>query len=366
MEEPVRDDAAHLKSLRLAADLDHAQLALMANLSAAQARQLEEDSDSLFYSPQIKAQSLRRVIRLLENASQEPPSVAVMEAPAPRSSASVIDDIIRLSEKNLKSQVVHSEVRRPGAAWSKLLGTWGLAALLLVLGLWQYNRPNNQGLYNEWVEPITAKVLPPPKTTKAEEVATAVPEIIAPAAATLKTDTVQLPVMPSLPPATTQTQAPSVAPSLQAALPDATALPPSAPTPTSLKPANFTAALPAATTSGPATKDSPDVVNSSAAADCANIKTEPVPVASVSPNKPGSYVYLVSSKATTVCVDDGKNKRTLVTLTPGAGRSIHGSAPWTVATSDMKHVQVFFQGAKVWMPPEASSRIYLKEQPISP
>ena len=335
MEEPVRDDAAHLKSLRLAADLDHAQLALMANLSAAQARQLEEDSDSLFYSPQIKAQSLRRVIRLLENASQEPPSLAVMEAPAPRSSASVIDDIIRLSEKNLKSQVVHSEVRRPGAAWSKLLGTWGLAALLLVLGLWQYNRHNNQALYEEWVEPITGKVLPAPPTPKTEELPVVVPEIIAATPDTLKTEAIAAPVLP--PPVT----------SVVAAAVTST-------------PVKETAQ------ETPAAKNLSAVKTEGAAADCADIKAEPVNVASVSPNKPGSYVYLVSSKATTVCVDDGKNKRTLVTLTPGAGRSIHGSAPWTVATTDMKHVQVFFQGAKVWMPPEASSRIYLKEQPISP
>jgi hypothetical protein len=27
---------------------------------------------------------------------------------------------------------------------------------------------------------------------------------------------------------------------------------------------------------------------------------------------------------------------------------------------------VYFQGAKVWVPPEAGSRIYLKELPISP
>ena len=73
-----------------------------------------------------------------------------------------------------------------------------------------------------------------------------------------------------------------------------------------------------------------------------------------------------ANKATTVCVDDGKNKRSLVTLTPGAGRSIHGSPPWTIAASDLKSVQVFFQGSKVWVPPEAGSRIYLKEQPISP
>jgi hypothetical protein len=318
MEEPVRDDAAHLKSLRLAADLDHAQLALMVNLSAAQVRQLEEDGDSLFYSPQIKAQSLRRVIRTLENASQEPQTVASIEPPAPRSSASVIDDIIRLSEKNLKSQVVHSDVRRPGGSWPKLLGTWGLAALLLGLGLWQYNRHNSQALYEEWVEPITGKVLPAPPTAKTEEVAAVVPEVIATA-----------PV---------STQAVVVAP-----------------------PAQETS-----TKEKPAAANNPATASTASAADCANITTAPVTVTSVSPNKPGSYVYLVANKTTTVCVDDGKNKRNLVTLTPGAGRSIHGSPPWTIAAADLKSVQVYFQGAKVWVPPEAGSRIYLKELPISP
>jgi len=318
MEEPVRDDAAHLKSLRLAADLDHAQLALMVNLSAAQVRQLEEDGDSLFYSPQIKAQSLRRVIRTLENASQEPQAVASIEPPAPRSSASVIDDIIRLSEKNLKSQVVHSDVRRPGGSWPKLLGTWGLAALLLGLGLWQYNRHNSQALYEEWVEPITGKVLPAPPTAKTEEVAAVVPEVIATA-----------PV---------STQAVVVAP-----------------------PAQETSAK-----EKPAAANNPATASTASAADCANITTAPVTVTSVSPNKPGSYVYLVANKTTTVCVDDGKNKRNLVTLTPGAGRSIHGSPPWTIAAADLKSVQVYFQGAKVWVPPEAGSRIYLKELPISP
>ena len=322
MEEPVRDDAAHLKSLRLAADLDHAQLALMVNLSAAQVRQLEEDGDSLFYSPQIKAQSLRRVIRTLENASQEPQTVASIEPPAPRSSASVIDDIIRLSEKNLKSQVVLSDVRRPGGSWPKLLGTWGLAALLLVLGLWQYNRHNSQALYEEWVEPITGKVLPAPPTATTEEVPAVVPEVIAAAPA--------------------PTQAVVVAPS-----------------------AKETTAKETTSTEKAAVKN-PAAASTASAADCANITSAPVTVTSVSPNKPGSYVYLVANKATTVCVDDGKNKRNLVTLTPGAGRSIHGSPPWTIAAADLKSVQVYFQGAKVWVPPEAGSRIYLKELPISP
>ncbi len=344
MDEPVRDDAAHLKSLRFAADLDHAQLALMVNLSAAQVRQLEEDGDSLFYSPQIKAQSLRRVIRTLENASQEPQSVASIEPPAPRSSASVIDDIIRLSEKNLKSQVVHSDVRRPGGSWPKLLGTWGLAALLFGLGLWQYNRHNSQALYEEWVEPITGKVLPAPPTATTEEVPAVVPEVIAAAPAALKTEAISAPV------------AAAVAPSAVAASTQSVVVAPSAKETT----AKETAAKETAATKNPA------AASTASAADCANITTAPVTVTSVSPNKPGSYVYLVANKTTTVCVDDGKNKRNLVTLTPGAGRSIHGSPPWTIATSELKSVQVYFQGAKVWVPPEAASRIYLKEQPISP
>jgi hypothetical protein len=248
--------------------------------------------------------------------------VASIEPPAPRSSASVIDDIIRLSEKNLKSQVVHSDVRRPGGSWPKLLGTWGLAALLLGLGLWQYNRHNSQALYEEWVEPITGKVLPAPPTATTEEVPAVVPEVIAAA------------------PVSTQTVV--VAPSAKETT------------------AKETAAKETAATKNPA------AASTASAADCANITTAPVTVTSVSPNKPGSYVYLVANKTTTVCVDDGKNKRNLVTLTPGAGRSIHGSPPWTIAAADLKSVQVYFQGAKVWVPPEAGSRIYLKELPISP
>ena len=324
MEESARDDAAHLKNLRLAAGLDHAQLAHRANLSAGQVRQLEDDGDSLFYSPQIKAQSLRRVIRLLETAPEET-TVGFVEPPASRASANVIDDIIRLSEKNLNSHVVHSEVRRPGAHWATLTGTWGLALALLALGIWQYNRHNQQGLYTEWVEPITAKVLPAPQSPKTEEVA--VPESITQAQ-------LSPPPSPAVQ-APTQVPVPSVSPS-----------------------------TPVVVDAAPKPEEKSAVLSSDT--DCNNIKSEPVTVTSVAPNKPGSYVYLVSTKATTVCVDDGKNKRTLVNLSPGLGRSIHGSAPWIVASADMKHVQVFFQGAKVWLPPEASSRIYLKEQPISP
>ena len=85
MEAKERDDAEHLSDLRQAAGLNIAQLAALANLSAGQMRQLEEGGDTLFYSPQIKAQSMRRVIRLLENPiSVSSTTKVVVEEPAPR------------------------------------------------------------------------------------------------------------------------------------------------------------------------------------------------------------------------------------------------------------------------------------------
>jgi hypothetical protein len=194
------------------------------------------------------------------------------------------------------------------------------------------------------VEPITGKVLPAPPTATTEEVPAVVPEVIAAAPAALKTEAISAPV------------AAAVAPSAVAASTQSVVVAPSAKETT----AKETAAKETAATKNPA------AASTASAADCANITTAPVTVTSVSPNKPGSYVYLVANKTTTVCVDDGKNKRNLVTLTPGAGRSIHGSPPWTIAAADLKSVQVYFQGAKVWVPPEAGSRIYLKELPISP
>ena len=156
MEDQSRDDAAYLKSLRQTAGLDLAQLAALANLSAGQIRQLEDGGESLFYSSQIKAQSLRRVIHLLESPqpSGKPTRVQPADA-ARRTSSNVIENIIRLSEKNLKGNIVSTPVRRPvNTAWM-----FGLLVLVFVGGgaylSWMSNREIPQSVYNEWVEPLT-------------------------------------------------------------------------------------------------------------------------------------------------------------------------------------------------------------------
>lgn len=317
MNEPVRDDAAHLKSLRTAAGLDIAELAAKANLSSGQVRQLEDGGESLFYSAQIKNQSMRRVIRMLEQAPEATSGLASLADKPVRSSGSVIDDIIRLSEKNLKSHVVTSQVRRPGGSQAKSFFYMVLGAALVVLIAWQFNRHQSQALYTEWVEPVTAKVLKEPSA---------------------KQDTqMQLVQVEVVPVATTATPAPAVIAPVSAAVPAPTAV--SAP---------------------------PVASNSAATDDCSKLDGEPTPIATSVHNKAGTYVHLFSNKAVKVCVDDGKKTHTVVTLSPGVGKSVYGAAPWTVSSAELKSLQIYFQGGKVLLPPDAGSRIYLKEQPVSP
>jgi hypothetical protein len=84
----------------------------------------------------------------------------------------------------------------------------------------------------------------------------------------------------------------------------------------------------------------------------------------VSINKTGTYVYLLPTKDVQVCVDDGKRVRTVVTLKAGEGKSIHGSSPWVIASTQINALQIYFQGSKVMIPKDAGQRIVLKEQAL--
>jgi hypothetical protein len=244
--------------------LDIAQLASLANLSLGQVRQLEEGGDSNFYSPQIKSQSMRRVLRLLQNQNNTEDAAAQATLEKVPKSVNVIDDIIRLSEKNLKNTIDTSLVRRPGNPYKALL-TVG-AGLVVVFGLlhWQSNQSESQKTFAEWVEPFSAVAA--------------------------------------------KDQAPN---------------------------------------------------------DCKLFQEEPTPAAPVSINKTGNYVYLLASKDVQVCVDDGKRVRNIVNLKAGEGKTVRGSSPWVISAADIASVQVYFQGAKVFVPPNAGQRILLKEQAVS-
>jgi hypothetical protein len=99
--------------------------------------------------------------------------------------------------------------------------------------------------------------------------------------------------------------------------------------------------------------------------DCKLLDVEPTPAMPVAVNKAGVYVYLIANKDVQVCVDDGKQVRTILNLKAGEGRTVRGSSPWVIGAVDMASVQVYFQGAKVFFPPNVRQRIVLKEQALS-
>ncbi len=367
MEDQSRDDAAYLKSLRQTAGLDLAELAALANLSAGQIRQLEDGGESLFYSPQIKAQSLRRVIHLLESPqpSGKPIKVQPVDLP-PRTSSNVIEDIIRLSEKNLKGNVVSTPVRRPvNTAWM-----FGLLVLVFVGGgsylSWMSNRDIPQSVYNEWVEPLTrsADAANPSSvnltvnsqltdtsssqsTTSTSVVSSAASE---PAPAAVAAAPASLTATAAL--ARTNTAPATVAAAAPVEKTKALALPLSEPAAAERK----TDKLPQESA----------IADDKVAVDCSTIKSEALTANSVSPNKAATYVYLQATKPVQICVEDGKKHKSVVSLDAGTGRSIHGSPPWTLASHELKSVQIYFQGSKVWLPSQADKRIVLNEQPVAP
>ena len=307
MDPTSENDAEILRILREAAGLDLAQLAAMANLSPGQVRQLEEGGDSNFYSPQIKAQSMRRVLRLLQNqpSAEDAAAQAALEQ-APKS-VNVIDDIIRLSETNLKGTIDTSLVRRPSSPYKALLLVGAALVVVFMLLNWQANQSPTPQIFTEWIEPFTAQPVVEAEPAKEEEPAPQAPA-------------------PTKPVETASTVTENISPAL---------------TP------------PVAT---PAVAE--------VAGDCKSLTAEPTPAAPVSINKTGAYVYLLPTKDVRVCVDDGKRVQTVVTLKAGEGKSIHGSSPWVIASTQINALQIYFQGSKVMIPKDAGQRIVLKEQAL--
>jgi transcriptional regulator with XRE-family HTH domain len=307
MDQPSENEAEILKTVRETAGLDVAQLAAMANLSPGQVRQLEEGGDTHFYSPQIQAQSMRRVLRLLQNqpSAEDAAAQAALEQ-APKS-VNVIDDIIRLSETNLKSTIDTSLVRRPSSPYKALLVVGAALVVVFVLLNWQANQTPTPQIFTEWIEPFTAKPVVETAPVKEEEPAPQAPVPTKPVEAA---NTVTENISPVLTP-------PVVVPAV-----------------------------------------------AEVAGDCKSLTAEPTPALPVSVNKPGTYVYLLPSKDVQVCVDDGKRVRTVVNLKAGEGRSIHGSSPWVIGSNQISAVQVYFQGSKVMIPKDAGQRIVLKEQAL--
>jgi len=94
--------------------------------------------------------------------------------------------------------------------------------------------------------------------------------------------------------------------------------------------------------------------------------TTPVPQAQPrNPSKDGGMVYLTSGRPVIVCVTDGTGALTRAEITPDQSRSFFGRAPWQVQASSLRDLQVFFQGARIPLPRNATDRLELIEQRLN-
>jgi hypothetical protein len=82
------------------------------------------------------------------------------------------------------------------------------------------------------------------------------------------------------------------------------------------------------------------------------------------PLKPGNYVYFEAIEDTELCVRDHDNQVTWVRLTAGMKKTVHGSAPFLVQTSQWNKMKMFFQGRQVPINPNAPSHLVLNNQDI--
>jgi hypothetical protein len=240
------------------------------------------------------------------------------------------------------------------------------------------NRDIPQSVYNEWVEPLTrrADAANPPsvnvtvnsqltdtsssQSTTSTTVVTSAATAPAPAAVAAAPATLAAPAA-----VTGDLPATAAVPKTKAA-PLAESAPAVAPVE---KTKTLATPLPESATAERKTIKPPQeaaLTGDKFAADCSTIKSEALTANSVSPSKAGTYVYLQASKPVQICVEDGQKHRSVVSLEAGTGRSIHGSPPWTVASHELKSVQIYFQGSKVWLPSQADKRILLNEQPVAP
>lgn len=69
------------------------------------------------------------------------------------------------------------------------------------------------------------------------------------------------------------------------------------------------------------------------------------------PSRSADYVYLVAIDEVTVCVRDAQGQQTHLTLQAGRNANVAGHPPFDLTADALSHVQVFFQGQRMTLPP---------------
>ncbi|MSQ58029.1 MAG: XRE family transcriptional regulator [Limnohabitans sp.] len=304
-----QDIGKYIQQLRLAMGFDIAELAHQATLSIEQLRQIELGLEESFYSPEIRAQAVRRLLRIL---NQAPETTSLVDSEKKVPEKNVIDDIVRLSENKVRFPdvgVVYTD--------TVLLMRWG-ALFILIATIIIFLGPDDvyqtvTGWFTSSTPTTTEPAVPANATSKVEP---STPQVV-----------VEEVIVPIAKPAKTEV-------------------------------------LAAAITSTPATPSVAVATPTTTSTSCDNLKMNAISAEPISVHKLGNYVYFLANKELSVCVEDGDQKITKLELKPNIGRSTYGKGPWVVASQDLEHIQIYFQGSRVLLPASAPKKVILTEKPV--
>lgn len=302
-----------LRKWRESQKIDVCTLALNANLSVAQIRQLESGGASLFYTASIKESAARKVATLLGGD----PGAVVLPAGdvASEKGPSVVDELIELSRPQARwTKWGPLVLPRPGWVASILLFWWLLAAI----GWMEHTAPGQS-------EPPAGQ---PSMMMSFNASAAAQPVAQTPPQST--TNPTQLP--------SETRSAAAVATAIESPLADGDS-------------AAVVASVPPA--------------NTAHASLCQQAPQSPAGTV-LEPSqgrKAGNMVHFVALKDGVACAVDGAGQRTVFSLKANESRTVHGTPPWRVHFEMPEQAQVFFQGLRLRMPDPSITAVVLREGP---
>jgi hypothetical protein len=92
--------------------------------------------------------------------------------------------------------------------------------------------------------------------------------------------------------------------------------------------------------------------------DC-NWKPEQFTLSVNSNRKPGNYVHVVSNSSVTLCIKSKSNQTSKLSLAANEERSVFGTAPFIVYSSNLAAVKIYFQGQLIRLPSNDLQQIKL-------
>jgi hypothetical protein len=295
------EDARLLLSLREAAGIDAMVFARVNTVSVAQLKELEQGEGNSFYNPQIKRST---GIKLLKKLGHEPATACEDSQPEePAAAATATAEPLNSRSANWTT----SESSLQAAPLKRNLGFSPKQVLVAVsfLGIVAVILTGNPWAQSNAIQAVPT---PPPLASLA----------------------------PTLPSAS-ETTGPSAQ---QAFMPSP---------PTEL--------------SAPPKPSTEEVATQTPASPCdAKMREVGATHTTTAPLKPGNYVYFEAIEDTELCVRDHDNQVTWVRLPAGMKKTVHGSAPFLVQTSQWNKMKMFFQGRQVPINPNAPSHLVLNNQ----